>query len=123
LFTAAGAELLSFLVAGGAPFVAAGDHDNDGRAELFTSSGAPAKVQGFDGRSGAALASLDPFAGFSGPVSLSALDRDNDGRLELAAVATVGGSAHVKLFGPSQEVLDSFFIAVSGNDAAVVASV
>lgn len=91
-------------------FVAAGDINGDGRAEIIvaTDAGAGPVVRVFNGKTGALLASFDAFGpSFTGGVSVAAGDVNGDGRDDIIVGAGVNG--HVKVFnGPTGAEIRSF---------------
>jgi hypothetical protein len=101
-FIQPGIEFLAYAPAfTGGVFVAAGDLDGDGRAEIITSPGAGGgpHMQVFNGQSGASIASFlayDP--NFRGGVTVATTDLDGDGRAEILTGAGPGGGPHVKAF-------------------------
>ncbi len=114
---ASGNEFDSFLAFGpsfpGGVFVASGDVNGDGAAEIVTGAeagGAP-EVKVFDGQTGAEIFSFFAFdTGFTGGVRVAAGDVNSDGLTEIIAGAGAGGQSQVKVFnGASGNELDSFF--------------
>ena len=126
-----GSLLLSFTAYPGRSrtgvFVAAGDVNGDGRADIIVApdAGAPPVVRVFDGTKGALIASFSPYGPtFTGGVTVAAGDVDGDGRADIITGAgTFGG--HVKVFsGSSGAEIRSFSafpgfigsISVAGGD-------
>ena len=112
-------ELASFLAyapsfAGGV-FVAAGDIDGDGRADIITGAGAEVggspHVRVFSGVDLHELASFYAYAPiFSGGVRVAAGDVDGDGHSDIITGAGVGGGPHVRVFsGADLHELASFY--------------
>jgi VCBS repeat protein/FG-GAP repeat protein len=104
----------------GGVFVAAGDVNGDGRADIITAAGpvGAQMVRTYDGATGAKLAEFQPYEPtLKGDVRVGLADVDGDGRLD---IITGAGSATNALFGQSEvryfdalslEELDSFFFA------------
>jgi FG-GAP-like repeat len=98
---------------GGGIFVAAGDVNGDGRADIITGAGASGgpHVRVFSGADLTELASFfayDP--GFAGGVSVAAGDVNGDGRADIITGAGPGGGPHVRVFsGADLTELASFF--------------
>lgn len=85
----------------GGVFVAAGDMNGDGRAEIITGAGAGGgpHVRVFDGATGAELAGFFAFdSAFMGGVTVAAGDVTGDSRSDLIVAAGPGGGPHVKVF-------------------------
>jgi fibronectin-binding autotransporter adhesin len=97
----------------GGVYVAAGDVDGDGRADVVTGAGAGGgpHVKVFSGQDGALLQSFFAFdAGFSGGVRVGAVDVNGDGRADIVAGAGPGGGPHVRVFNAADgTVLWEFF--------------
>jgi len=90
----------------GGVWVAAGDLDGDGKAELITGAGAGGgphvrifKLQGSVLVEVAGFYAYDP--AFGGGVSVAAGDLDGDGKAELITGAGAGGGPHVRILGLS----------------------
>jgi fibronectin-binding autotransporter adhesin len=83
----------------GGVFVAAGDLDGDGLAEIITGAGAGAAphVKAFSLGRGEVASFMAYGAGFVGGVSVGAADLDGDGRAEILT-GSGAGAAHVKAF-------------------------
>ena len=110
-------ELASFFVydpsfAGGV-FVAAGDVDGDGRADIITGAGAGGSphVRVFSGVDLHEIASFYAYTPvFAGGVHVAAADIDGDGRSDIITGAGPGGGPHVRVFsGVDLHELASFF--------------
>ena len=85
----------------GGVFVAAGDVDGDGFADLITGAdaGGGPHVQVFNGTTGAVVQSFFAFASsFTGGVRVAAGDVNGDGKAEIIAGAGPGGLAEVRVF-------------------------
>jgi trimeric autotransporter adhesin len=99
---------------GGGVFVAAGDVNGDGKADVITGagqSGGP-HVKVFDGATGQVLASYFAYdASFHGGVRVAAGDVNGDGHADIVTGAGQGGGPHVKVFDGANvaHVLRSFF--------------
>lgn len=97
----------------GGVFVAAGDVNGDGRADIITGPGAGGRpvVRVFDGLTGNMIQSFlayDPE--FLGGVNVAAGDVNGDGVDEIITGAGPGGGPHVKVFNPvDMTLLNSFF--------------
>lgn len=100
-------------------FVAAGDVNDDGLADVVVGSGEgrSPSVRIFDGRSGSILASpmgeLSPYvAGFVGGVRVAAGDINGDGRADVITGAGPGGGPHVRVWdvgrGDAREIAGFF---------------
>ena len=111
-----GARLTSFLAfpgSSGGVFVAAGDVNGDGRADIVTGqdTGGDPHVKLVDGRSYSELDSFFAYdAGFVGGVRVAVGDVNDDGTPDLVPGPGAGTAPHVKVFaGHSQAELGSFF--------------
>jgi uncharacterized repeat protein (TIGR01451 family) len=97
----------------GGVFVAAGDVDGDGRADVIVGAGPGGgpHVKVFSGADGAILNSFFAYAAtFRGGVTVAAGDVNRDGKADLVTGAGPGGGPHVKVFsGADVTVLGSFF--------------
>jgi len=83
----------------GAVNIAAGDIDNDGRADIDVGTKTNAShVKVFSGATGGELFSLIAFEGFNGGVSVAAGDLNGDGYADIV-VGTQIDNSHVKAFG------------------------
>lgn len=96
-----GAELSSFLAFApaysGGVFVAAGDVDGDGRADIVAGGGG--MLNAFSGTGNAPLGGFQPFGtAYSGGVRVAVGDVDGDGRAELVAGTDAGEQATVRVF-------------------------
>jgi hypothetical protein len=97
----------------GGVFVAAGDLNGDGKADIIVGAGAGGgpHVKVFDGANGNTLDSFFAFsASFTGGVYVAAADVNGDGKADIIVGAGAGGGPHVKVFdGNTLNVLRSFF--------------
>lgn len=97
----------------GGTYVATGDVDGDGRADVVTGAGegGAAHVKVFSGATGATIQSFLAFdPAFRGGVRVTAGDVDGDGHADVVTAAGPGGGSHVKAFsGDTQGLLQSFF--------------
>jgi hypothetical protein len=85
----------------GGVFVAAGDLNGDGNADIITGVGVGGgpDVRIFDGQTGALISEFFPYdPGFRGGVLVAAGDVDGDGRAEIVTAPGQGGGPHVKIF-------------------------
>ena len=82
-------------------YVASGDLDGDGFAEIMTGAGKGGgpHIQVFDGKTGATRASFFAYSpGFRGGITLAAGDLTGDGIVDLVVGAGEGGGPHVKAY-------------------------
>ena len=97
----------------GGIFVAAGDVNGDGFADVIVGSGAGAGplVKVFDGETGVLQKSFLAYAGnFRGGVRVGAVDRNGDGRLDVITGAGPGSGAGVRVIDVETDAqYDSFF--------------
>jgi FG-GAP-like repeat/FG-GAP repeat len=96
----------------GGVFVAAGDLNGDGKADIVTGAGAGGgpQVKVFSGKDLSVLQSFFAYdAGFTGGVYVAAGDVNGDGHPDLVTGAGAGGGPHVKVFAADGSVLQSFF--------------
>jgi hypothetical protein len=97
----------------GGVFVAAGDVNGDGKADIITGTdaGGGPHVKVFNGGDGTELRSFFAFdAGFTGGVRVAAGDVNGDGKADIIVGAGPGGGPQVKVFdGTNSSVLKSFF--------------
>jgi hypothetical protein len=97
----------------GGVFVAAGDVNGDGRADVITGAGAGGgpHVKVFSGADGSLLSSFFAYhPGFTGGVHVGAGDVNGDGRADVITGAGTGGGPHVRVFqGATPNVLREFF--------------
>ncbi|MFO0810356.1 MAG: Calx-beta domain-containing protein [Gemmataceae bacterium] len=85
----------------GGVYVAAGDYDGDGKAEVVTGTGTGGGplVKIFAGTDGALLKSLFAYEqSFRGGVRVAAADEDGDGRIDIITAPGVGGAPRVRVF-------------------------
>jgi hypothetical protein len=82
----------------GGVFVAAGDVNGDGRAEIITGAGVAPQVKVFNAANAVALQSYFPFDGnFTGGVRVAAVDANADGRADIVAGEGPGGVPLVRV--------------------------
>jgi hypothetical protein len=102
----------------GGVFVAAGDVDHDGKADIVVGAdaGGGPHVKAFSGATGATIRSFFAYdAQFAGGVRVAVGDVDGDGYGDIVTGAGAGGGPHVKVFsGKDGAVLESFY-AFDGN--------
>jgi len=99
----------------GGVYVAAGDVNNDGHADVITGAGAGGgpHVKVFSGLDGSLLRSFMPFdPGFMGGVRVGAFTSfGNDGHVDILVATGPGTAAQAKVLdGMKTAVLDSFFV-------------
>lgn len=97
----------------GGAYVAVGDVNGDGTADIVTGAGPGGgpHVKVFSGRDGAVVHSFYAYdSQFRGGANVAAGDVDGDGRADIVTGAGAGGGPHVKAFsGVDLTVLSSFF--------------
>jgi hypothetical protein len=100
----------------GGVFVAAGDVNNDGVADIVTGAGAGPHVRVVDGVTGAELRSFFAFApGFVGGVRVAAADLNGDGFAEIIAGAGPGGAPLVNVFDGATGAMTASFTAYGAD--------
>lgn len=96
----------------GGVFVAAGDVNRDGRADIVTGAGAGGgpHVKVFNGANNALLLQYMAYdMNFRGGVSVAAGDMNRDNFAEVITGAGVGGGPHVKVLSPVAGFIGDFF--------------
>ena len=114
---ATGAAIASFFAYNesfrGGVSVAAGDVNNDGKADIITGAGVTGgpHVKVFDGATGELIASFLAYnSSFRGGVNVGSSDLNGDGFADIVTGAGLGGGPHVKAFdGKTGQLLLSFF--------------
>lgn len=109
----------------GGVFVAGGDVNGDGHADIISGAGAGGgpHVRVYSGVDLAQLASFFAYdSGFTGGVSVAVTDANGDGATDIITGAGAGGGAHVRTFnGLSAAPIDGFFaVDVSRTDGVFV---
>jgi Putative Ig domain/FG-GAP repeat len=107
----------------GGVFVAAGDLNGDGRADIVTGAGAGGapQVRAFNGVSGAAIRDFYAFdTAFRGGVRVAASDLNADGQAEIVTGAGPGGAPQVKVFHGATNAEISNFLAYPASVASGV---
>jgi hypothetical protein len=97
----------------GGVYIAAGDVNGDGFADIITGAGAGGSphVKVFDGQTNSLLASFFAYdVAFTGGVRVAAGDVNDDGLADIITGAGPSGGPHVKVFdGHTSALLASFF--------------
>jgi hypothetical protein len=109
-------ELRSFFAYGpsfmGGVYVAAGDLDGDGRADIVTGAGTggATHVKAFSGATNAEIRSILAYAGVNNEVRVASGDVNGDGFADIITGLGAGAASHVKVFdGTNLSELASFF--------------
>ena len=98
---ASGAAFYSFFAYSsfiGGVFVAAGDINGDGRADIITGTDVASHVKVFDGATLAELSSFFAYGQFAGGVRVAAGDVNGDGRDDIVTATGPGVPVQVKVF-------------------------
>lgn len=106
----------------GGVYVAAGDVDGDGYADIFTGAGAggPTHVKVFSGATNAELRSFLAYPGVTNEVRVAAGDVNGDGFVDIITSLGEGAASHVKVFdGTDLDLLNSFFAYGAGFTGGV----
>jgi serralysin len=110
----------------GGVYVAAGDVNNDGRADIITGAGVGGgtHVKVFSGAGYGELHSFFAYPGVSNEVRVGAGDVDGDGFADIITGLGAGAASHVKVFrGQDLGLLSSFFAYPSYTGGIYVAGV
>lgn len=95
----------------GGVFVASGDVNADGRADIIVGSATgTSHVKVYDGFTGAQILSFLAFPGFTGGVTVAAGDVNGDGFADII-VGTATGASHVKVFSGQTGAMTRSFLA------------
>jgi uncharacterized protein YkwD len=102
----------------GGVYVAAGDTNHDGRADIITAAQGVPHVKVFSGSDNSLLASFMAYPGFQGGVRVGAADIDGDGMVDVLTAVGPGAGPHVKAFssGHAFNTVQSFFAGDPGSD-------
>jgi cyclophilin family peptidyl-prolyl cis-trans isomerase len=107
----------------GGVYVAAGDVNGDGKADIIVGAGPGAipVVSVYDGATGTLLRSFLAYdSGFTGGVRVAAADVDGDGKADIITGAGPGAAPHVKVFdGATGALLQSFLAFDAGFTGGV----
>ncbi|OGI19657.1 MAG: hypothetical protein A3B68_01500 [Candidatus Melainabacteria bacterium RIFCSPHIGHO2_02_FULL_34_12] len=121
-------EIRSFLAYPGFTgdvFVASGDVNGDGFADIITGdgTGGNSHVKVFSGTDSSLLKSFFAYAGFTGGARVASGDVNGDGFADIITGDGAGGNSHVKVFdGNSGSLLRSFFVHLDFTGGVSVAS-
>jgi len=102
----------------GGVFVAAGDINGDGMAEIVVGSGAGmnARVAVFNPASGTLSSSFSPYApNFSGGVRVAVRDADDDGHADIITGPGQGGGPHIRVLNGENHASMHDLLAFDGN--------
>jgi hypothetical protein len=101
----------------GQVFVAAGDLNGDGHADIVVGQGlnTPSRVSVFSGATGGVLRSFTAFPGFSGGVRVAVGDVNGDGQHDIIVAAGRGRTAEVRVYNGLTPQLLSRFVAYGGG--------
>ena len=116
-----GREILGFMAYDpsytGGVWVAAGDVNGDGFADIVTGAGIGGgpHVNVFDGRTGQSIMAFFAYAdSLRDGVTVAATDINGDGRAEIVTGAGLGGAPHVRAFNPVDMSLVIDDVSISG---------
>jgi uncharacterized protein YkwD len=100
----------------GGVYLASGDTNGDGHADIITAAQSVPHVKVFSGADNTLLASFFAYPGFQGGVRVGSADVDGDGRADLLTAVGPGAGPHVKAFSGGHQftMVQSFF----ANDPA-----
>lgn len=102
----------------GGVYVAGGDVNGDGRADIITGAGTVSHVRAFSGVDNSILASFIAYPGFDGGVRVGAAYVSGGGAMDILTATAAGAAPHVKAFSVWQGLttVESFFAGAPDGD-------
>ena len=99
----------------GGTYVAAGDLNGDGKADIVVGSGGNtmAAVRAFSGADGSTIANFFPYGGFTGGVRVAVGDVNGDGKADIITAPASGIGTNVRVFNAANAAIISSFDAYS----------